>query len=650
MKLHRMVFSLAVAVVGAVSPLVMVPTPVFAAELPTVSFQMVSVPSRILGPISHDGRYALVSAGITVSVSDAMTGLSPAVGYVFSGGFQPVVEDMSDDGRLILRMVRAQGSNTTSSLEIFDRITSTTRTVATGIESISVARASMSDDGSAVAWSSGGGDHDAVWVRMGTAAPVLLTSGLRQDPWPAGPGWPLAGHFGRPAVSGDGTSVVFDYNNVDPPGCVSPVSCANLVARLLKSDSASGTRVDVGIDQDGLSTGQKAHYSVSADGRYVLWAQSNCLCWRDTQLGSTEALTFNTTGLLASENPPQMSADGKRVLASFSFPNVGGTFGLEPRLYETGTGGAFTPINPPIGGQGWCNYCGTALSGDGLHVWLSDSSNQGHLVTLSYAPPPPPPPPPPTTATFSPLTPGRLLDTRPGSSTVDGKLAGAGFHQAGSTLKVKVASRHGVPVGASAAALNITATGTLAGGYLTVWPCSDTQPVASNLNFDIGATIANVVISKLGTDGDVCIFSSATTHLLADLTGYFPAGSSFTALTPGRLLDTRPGSSTVDGAFAGIGAAPADGVLELDVSGRHGLPANASTAVLNLTVTDAASGGFITVWPCDEDPPNASNVNYDRGDTIANAVITKLASDGTVCIYASAPTHVVVDVAGYFPA
>ena len=63
-------------------------------------------------------------------------------------------------------------------------------------------------------------------------------------------------------------------------------------------------------------------------------------------------------------------------------------------------------------------------------------------------------------------------------------------------------------------------------------------------------------------------------------------------------------------------------------------------------VTPAA--GFITVFPCDSAQPLASNLNFVPGLTVPNAVITKLAADGTVCLYTNAPTHLIVDVNGYF--
>ena len=46
--------------------------------------------------------------------------------------------------------------------------------------------------------------------------------------------------------------------------------------------------------------------------------------------------------------------------------------------------------------------------------------------------------------------------------------------------------------------------------------------------------------------------------------------------------------------------------------------------------------------------PNASNLNYLTGDTVPNSVITGLGAAGAICIYTSAATHLIVDIAGYF--
>jgi len=256
----------------------------------------------------------------------------------------------------------------------------------------------------------------------------------------------------------------------------------------------------------------------------------------------------------------------------------------------------------------------------------------------------------PVGSVYTPLVPGRLLDSRtPASPTVDGTFQGIGIRGAGTTTELQITSRHGVPVDAAAVVLNITATGALSGGFITVYPCGATQPNASNLNFSAGDTIPNLVITQVGAGGKVCLFTSADTHLITDLAGYYPAATTYESLVPGRLLDSRvPASPTVDGTFQGIGIRTAGSTLELQVTGRHGVPADASTAVLNITATGALSGGFVTAYPCGAAQPNASNLNFSAGDTIPNLVITQIGTGGKVCLFTSADTHLIADINGYY--
>jgi hypothetical protein len=110
---------------------------------------------------------------------------------------------------------------------------------------------------------------------------------------------------------------------------------------------------------------------------------------------------------------------------------------------------------------------------------------------------------------------------------------------AGTVYELQVAGRGGVPADASAAVLNVTANDAASAGFATVWPCGSGRPNASSLNFAEGATIPNAVITKLGAGGKVCFFTSATTHLIVDVNGFFPAGSSYAPLNPERLHDSR---------------------------------------------------------------------------------------------------------------
>jgi hypothetical protein len=84
------------------------------------------------------------------------------------------------------------------------------------------------------------------------------------------------------------------------------------------------------------------------------------------------------------------------------------------------------------------------------------------------------------------------------------------------------------------------------------------------------------------------------------------------------------------------------------VTGRGGVPLNATAVVLNVTVTDSQAAGFVTVYPCDPLPPTASNLNYGTGVIIPNAVIAKVSNTGTVCFYTHTATQILADVSGYF--
>lgn len=128
------------------------------------------------------------------------------------------------------------------------------------------------------------------------------------------------------------------------------------------------------------------------------------------------------------------------------------------------------------------------------------------------------------------------------AATVDGQFVELGMRSAGVTTALVVAGRGGVPADARAVALNVTSTGSLGGGFATVYPCGTPRPNASNLNFAPGQTVANAVTAKVGDGGAVCIYNDAATHLIVDVNGYYSPAANFGSLDPARLLDTRRSS------------------------------------------------------------------------------------------------------------
>ncbi|MCE9621707.1 MAG: hypothetical protein K8R99_05110 [Actinomycetia bacterium] len=258
----------------------------------------------------------------------------------------------------------------------------------------------------------------------------------------------------------------------------------------------------------------------------------------------------------------------------------------------------------------------------------------------------------PTTGSFNGFTPTRLMDTRVGGGTVDGAFAGGPRLPAGSDFNLTVAGRGGVPgAGAGSVALNVTAINPSAAGFMTVWPAGQARPNASNLNFTAGQVIPNMVIVPIGADGQISLWSYSSVDVLVDVLGWFPAGGSFNGLIPTRLMDTRAGSGTTDGAFAGGPRLVAGTDFTLTVAGRGGVPASgAGSVALNVTAVNPSAAGFMTVWPAGQARPNASNLNFAAGQVIPNMVIVPIGANGQISLWSYASVDVLVDVLGWFPA
>lgn len=278
--------------------------------------------------------------------------------------------------------------------------------------------------------------------------------------------------------------------------------------------------------------------------------------------------------------------------------------------------------------------------------------------------PPPAPAPAVTENPYTPLAaPVRLLDTRsPGGATIDNAPAFTAIGARTPTapaqdLQLRVTGRTGAGIISTATAvmLNVTVVGAQGDqGYLTVYPCGQARPEASNLNFGAGDTIANSVLAKVGTGGAVCIYTSVATDLLVDASGYYADTSTFVPLAnPARILETRTNAApTVDAnpAFSNIGRrSPAQRTV-VKVTRRANVPETAPVVVLNVTAIGAdAPGGFVTVYSsCADAPPNSSNLNYATGETIAGFVIARTDVNGDVCIFNEVGVDLAVDVLGYF--
>ena len=249
------------------------------------------------------------------------------------------------------------------------------------------------------------------------------------------------------------------------------------------------------------------------------------------------------------------------------------------------------------------------------------------------------------------VTPARLVDTRIGLTTVDGQLAGQGALGAGAALTVPITGRAGVPAsGVTAVALNVTAVNHTARTFITVYPSGTARPTVSSLNPLPQITSTNSVVARVGSNGSVDIYNAiGATDLIVDVQGYFVEGAGVTALDPARVVDTRPGESTIDGQAAGTGSVGPTGTLTVHLAGRAGVPAaGVDSVVLSVTAVNHTRRTFLTVFPADQARPLASNLNPQPGVIATNLVITKLSQAGDVSIFNNdGSTDVIVDVFGW---
>jgi hypothetical protein len=250
---------------------------------------------------------------------------------------------------------------------------------------------------------------------------------------------------------------------------------------------------------------------------------------------------------------------------------------------------------------------------------------------------------PTSTGHYHATPPQRLFDTR-SAFRVPGRLPAEG------TMEVQMTGADtGIPTDARAVLFNLTAVGADAKTFVTAYPCGGERPLVSNLNPDAGDVRPNTVLVPLSPSGTVCFYSPVAVDLLADLAGYVAAdaGMRFTPLAPTRLVDTRDPQPEVD---LGGGGSPlaAGSTHQIDISGLRGVPASAAAVSINVTATEPAGAGYVTLWPCSSTRPTTSALNVGAGTTVANGSQASLSLDGALCVYTQSSTHLIVDINGYW--
>jgi hypothetical protein len=170
----------------------------------------------------------------------------------------------------------------------------------------------------------------------------------------------------------------------------------------------------------------------------------------------------------------------------------------------------------------------------------------------------------------------------------------------------------------------------------------------STLNSD-GRVKANATIVQAGTGGAVNFFATDDTDLVIDINGYFVdastnTGLEFYALAPCRIADTRLATGDLGGPQLAASQTRTFPVLESPCN----IPSSAQAYSLNMTAVPASHLAYLTDWPTGQTQAYVSTLNAWPGVVTANASLVPAGTSGSINVFGSDNTDLVIDTNGYF--
>jgi hypothetical protein len=256
-------------------------------------------------------------------------------------------------------------------------------------------------------------------------------------------------------------------------------------------------------------------------------------------------------------------------------------------------------------------------------------------------------------ATFHPLGPTRIIDTRIG-------LGATGALRSDTPTAFQIGGSFGVPADATAITGTLTIASPTRGGYVAISPVANgpTMISTSNVNFAPADELATSVTTPLGPGGLVWALyrsghSGDTVSVIFDISGFFSVdagGATYHNLGATRAIDTRTGT-------AGPTPLRSDTPVSFQIGGQFGVPEDAVAITGTLTISGPSGRGYVAITPVQATPATigTSTVNFVSRKPRSAGLTVPLGPDGRIwALYRTGRSgdaaHAVLDISGYFSA
>jgi glucose/arabinose dehydrogenase len=478
-----------------------------------------------------------------------------------------------------------------------------------------------------------------MWTLKTNANDQLVSAPSGRDDWFAGPqnnGYPPDGGLGLPVAIHTAPDGNIQYGELDQSDIYELQGCGSqcppvATATVTPQGGAPGTVFHFDASQS---------YAPSGGGLSYSWD------FGDGQVGSGVAVDHSSAGLPRQNWTATLTvtaSNGQSTSTTVKWstlhappgigltPNKQGKYAVgEPVTMTADVTGYNTADQPySIGGNDvrWdvvIHHCPSGVN-NGCHI---------HPST---------PTPQPTGNTFSMAVPDHgdlsYLEFRVTGTDADGLSSTASFNVP--------MDNHTIFLSSNQPAVQLTIN-----AHVSVIPTSETAATGSS-NLLIAPPSANGVPFSQWSDGDTnltkqFVMPASDVALAACYGGPCAAFRAtppglFTSVTPYRLFDTRDPALNPFG--SGTPLTPGQ-TLAVNLGSQPG-PPDRKGVLLNVTTDQPAAAGYVRAFPCGQEP-NTSTVNFDPGQTAANLAMVLIPDDGQVCFTSFVPTHLIVDVAGWF--